>query len=456
MRRLGGTVLALERLAPEEVGELLRAAAPDAAPELAARLYEETEGLPFLLVEYLNSLGAEPDWALPAGARELLLARLDPVSETGRQVLAAAAVIGRSFEVDTVRAASGRGDEETVGALEELVRRGLVREGALRLRLRPRAAARGWSPRRPASRGGGCCTAARRTRWRAVRPAPPRSRATCGWPGATPRPPPPTAAPPSTRARCSPTPRRSRTCAPRSRSGMLSRGRCTWRSETCRRCRASTRLRSRRMRRPRPSPPPPSSARSSTGSARSATAAASGRSPTAHFEAALAATPEDELAARARICADLSLSAHDGGDPARAAELAERARAMAEEAGDPRALGQAHNLLGALATSGGAAADASEHLGRSLQLAEATGDPGARVAALNNLALAHRARGELDAGARADPRRAGAVRRAGRSPPRGGAAQQPRRPPARRRPPRRRDGRAQARGGDLRRGRCGG
>jgi len=115
---------------------------------------------------------------------------------------------------------------------------------------------------------------------------------------------------------------------------------------------------------------------------------------TAHFEAALAA--EAEPARRARILADLSLSAHDGGDPARAAELAERARALAEEAGDPRALGQAHNLLGALATSGGAAADALEHLGRSLELAAATGDPGARVAALNNLALAHRARGELE------------------------------------------------------------
>ena len=35
------------------------------------QIYEvgETEGLPFLLVEYLNSLGADPDWTLPAGAR---------------------------------------------------------------------------------------------------------------------------------------------------------------------------------------------------------------------------------------------------------------------------------------------------------------------------------------------------------------------------------------------------
>ena len=127
LRRVGGSAIELARLGEGEVGELLEAAG---GPEpLAHRLYEETEGLPFLLVEYLNSLGADPDWTLPAGARELLLARLEPVSETARQVLAAAAVIGRSFDVDTVRAASGRGDEETVTALEELVRRGLVREG---------------------------------------------------------------------------------------------------------------------------------------------------------------------------------------------------------------------------------------------------------------------------------------------------------------------------------------
>ena len=45
-----------------------------------------------------------------------------------RQVLGAAAAIGRSFDFDTVLAASGRSDEEAVGALEELVEHGLVRE----------------------------------------------------------------------------------------------------------------------------------------------------------------------------------------------------------------------------------------------------------------------------------------------------------------------------------------
>src|SRR4051794_23580098 len=113
-----------------------------------------------------------------------------------------------------------------------------------------------------------------------------------------------------------------------------------------------------------------------------------------HYEAALAAATEDDLATQARVTADLSLAAHDGGDPARAAELADQARELAEAAGDPAALGQAHNLLGALATEDGATEVALEHLRGSVALAERPGDTGARVAALNNLALAHRARGE--------------------------------------------------------------
>jgi tetratricopeptide (TPR) repeat protein len=45
-------------------------------------------------------------------------------------VLSAAAVIGRSFDLATVRQASGRSEEETVEAIEELTRRGIVREVA--------------------------------------------------------------------------------------------------------------------------------------------------------------------------------------------------------------------------------------------------------------------------------------------------------------------------------------
>ena len=58
----------------------------------------------------------------------MLRARLDSVGEVAAQVLSAAAVIGRSFDLGMVRAASGRTDDETVDGLDEAVRHGLVRE----------------------------------------------------------------------------------------------------------------------------------------------------------------------------------------------------------------------------------------------------------------------------------------------------------------------------------------
>ena len=82
------------------------------------------------MVEYLAALaGAGAADELPGGVRELLSARLDAVGETAGQLLAAAAVIGRAFGVETLRAASGRGEDETVLGLEELTRRGVIAEG---------------------------------------------------------------------------------------------------------------------------------------------------------------------------------------------------------------------------------------------------------------------------------------------------------------------------------------
>ncbi len=125
--RAGGAVtMGLDRLGEEDVAELVEQLQPAEASPDVGRLWRTTEGVPLLLVEYLRS--PYDEGAVPAGARAMLTARLDPVSETGRQLLSAAAVLGRSFDVDTVREVSGRTDEETVGALEELVRQGLLRE----------------------------------------------------------------------------------------------------------------------------------------------------------------------------------------------------------------------------------------------------------------------------------------------------------------------------------------
>src|SRR5205085_676661 len=118
--------LRLGRLGRDQVAELAGAAGVE---RHAVWLYEETEGLPLFVVEYLAAL-ADPaaDDQLPGGVRELLSARLDAVGETAGQLLTAAAVIGRSFDVETLRAASGRAEEEAVAGLEELTRRGLLVE----------------------------------------------------------------------------------------------------------------------------------------------------------------------------------------------------------------------------------------------------------------------------------------------------------------------------------------
>ncbi len=125
----------LDRLDRAAVDDLVAAAASvGLSPPEADVLLAQSEGLPLFVVEALAS--AEDGDGRPADPRDptartvraLIQERLASVSETASQVLAAGAVIGRSFDARLVRGASGRSEDETVGALEELVRRGLVRE----------------------------------------------------------------------------------------------------------------------------------------------------------------------------------------------------------------------------------------------------------------------------------------------------------------------------------------
>ncbi len=117
--RLGRSdVAALAGLALEQGG---------AVSERIDALFERSEGLPLYVVEALAVPGPAGN-DIPGGVAALLRARLDSVGEVAAQVLSAAAVIGRSFDLGMVRAASGRTDDETVDGLDEAVRQGLVRE----------------------------------------------------------------------------------------------------------------------------------------------------------------------------------------------------------------------------------------------------------------------------------------------------------------------------------------
>ena len=121
----------LERLSEAQVAELVDRTGLAAWPASGHRLYEETEGLPLFIAEYLRAIEAgtlEPEWHLPASIRQILAGRLASISSASRQLLGAAAVIGRNFEYETLRSVSGRTPAEIVAGLEELLATSLIRE----------------------------------------------------------------------------------------------------------------------------------------------------------------------------------------------------------------------------------------------------------------------------------------------------------------------------------------
>lgn len=128
-RLQAATSLALGRLDRDGVAAIVRAMRPsdDSDDALIDAFAADSEGLPLYVVAALAS-GEPPGTAMPRGVHALLRERIASVGETTAQILSAAAVIGRSFDLVTVRRASGRSEEETVDAIEELLRRGIVRE----------------------------------------------------------------------------------------------------------------------------------------------------------------------------------------------------------------------------------------------------------------------------------------------------------------------------------------
>ena len=121
--------LTLARMNKDEIGKLAASRGVELPSAYAERLFQESEGLPFIALEYLNTIDqADPNWQLPGGVRALLHHRLQLPGEAARQLLTAGAVIGRSFNFNVLQEVSGRSDWETVAGLEELVNLGLILE----------------------------------------------------------------------------------------------------------------------------------------------------------------------------------------------------------------------------------------------------------------------------------------------------------------------------------------
>ncbi len=108
------------------------------AGTLAARLHRATGGNPFFVLEAIRVLleaGELPEdlatldeVPLPDTVREAVAARLRQLDPRARQVLEAGAVLGPSFGFDLVRHTAGRGELETIDALDEAVAHQLLVE----------------------------------------------------------------------------------------------------------------------------------------------------------------------------------------------------------------------------------------------------------------------------------------------------------------------------------------
>lgn len=126
-RRSGvAQVLNPGRLDEREVAALVDNLGID-SPDLARRLYQETEGVPFFIAEYLKvTAAATGEWPVAAGVRDLVRTQVARLSGVAQQVMTAAAVVGRDVTVDLLEAVSGRAPDEVADAIDELERRGLL------------------------------------------------------------------------------------------------------------------------------------------------------------------------------------------------------------------------------------------------------------------------------------------------------------------------------------------
>ncbi len=142
------TVIPLTRFSPEETRQLagFLLDTPRPAQQILSRLYRETEGNPFFIIEMVNAwfnvpvkdrhrLPAKSEipagvGTMPAGIKLVIEARLNRLGETSRQLLAMAAAIGRTFNYRVLAAASDLPETEVVSILESWLAQGLVVERA--------------------------------------------------------------------------------------------------------------------------------------------------------------------------------------------------------------------------------------------------------------------------------------------------------------------------------------
>jgi class 3 adenylate cyclase/tetratricopeptide (TPR) repeat protein len=136
----------LRGLSPDEVQRMLSSIANQEIPwGLAEAVHRQTEGNPLFIQEVLRYLVEEGlvsrdegQWrqtgetplamSIPEGLRDVIGKRLSRLSPECNSLLSVAAVIGREFALETLRAVAGMLEEALLAALEEAVRVAVLEE----------------------------------------------------------------------------------------------------------------------------------------------------------------------------------------------------------------------------------------------------------------------------------------------------------------------------------------
>jgi tetratricopeptide (TPR) repeat protein len=112
------TSLSLVGLPADGVAELVRGHGSKLDPREMQALAERTEGNPFFIEEVVRQLDGALEQTLPESVQDLLLRRLRALDETVRDILAAAAVLGRDFELAALERVTSRGEDEVLDAMD--------------------------------------------------------------------------------------------------------------------------------------------------------------------------------------------------------------------------------------------------------------------------------------------------------------------------------------------------
>jgi DNA-binding SARP family transcriptional activator len=136
----------LERLSQSETEELVCQLMPAQSvdPRFLRRIYEETEGNPFFIIETIQAVreaggdwtesvptdatGRRPHFAIPLQIQAVIESRLDMLGQESRSALGIGAAIGREFTFELLQEVSQSDTKALLDDLDEWLARGLVRE----------------------------------------------------------------------------------------------------------------------------------------------------------------------------------------------------------------------------------------------------------------------------------------------------------------------------------------